>query len=406
MLPSSVTVARHLTDVATKQRSTIAEKLKEVTLFGVTTDLWTHDKTGLHYISVTAQNLELDFTMQSTVLATRSVEDKHTGDCIRQMVVKVLEEFNANRGNNVFVTDNASNMKSAFKDLRWLGCSCHNLNLALVHSFEKPKPSTKSNDDEEEEGMPVEVLQLIDTCKELVTLAKRTTLNGQLETTLKQCVPTRWNSILTTLKSVSNNLAELRVISASAQANRSLLRLLADINEDLLSEMIRVLDSFDVATKLLSADSKPSLHLVLPTKHRLMNQLVTRSTDSYMISQMKSRISNNVQRYFVVANLHYVAALLDPRLKNKREIFKEDNYTTALSMLRQLVQEVSDHAHDDQAAYSQEPLTKKPRLQNDVDAATSFYGDLFDIVSTENEVLIVINKFFINCFQYILLFVF
>jgi len=67
-------------------------------------------------------------------------------------------------------------------------------------------------DETEDSGMPVEVVQLIDelTCKEIVALAKRTHLNATLETTLKQCVVTRWNSILTTLKSVSANLDELR----------------------------------------------------------------------------------------------------------------------------------------------------------------------------------------------------
>ena len=57
--------------------------------------------------------------------------------------------------------------------------------------------------------------ELIEACKEVVTLAKRTKLNCQLETLLKQCVVTRWNSMLTTLISVSVNLAELKLVSIS-----------------------------------------------------------------------------------------------------------------------------------------------------------------------------------------------
>jgi len=43
----------------------------------------------------------------------------------------------------------------------------------------------------------------IDTsCKELDTLAKRTRMNQLLDKMLKQCVVTRWNSVLHMLKSL------------------------------------------------------------------------------------------------------------------------------------------------------------------------------------------------------------
>jgi len=101
-------------------------------------------------------------------------------------------------------------MKAAFHCNTWIGCACHKINLVLIDAFQAKKTSMTL----EEEGVPTEALALTDSCKELVTLAKRTKVNNKLETTLKQCVPTRWNSILTTLTSLAKNLGELRSLSS------------------------------------------------------------------------------------------------------------------------------------------------------------------------------------------------
>jgi len=44
------------------------------------------------------------------------MDDKHTGDNINETVKSVLEEFGALQPTNIYVTDNASNMKAAFRD--------------------------------------------------------------------------------------------------------------------------------------------------------------------------------------------------------------------------------------------------------------------------------------------------
>ena len=83
--------------------------------------MWTHSKTNDSYITVTAQFMDSMFTMQSVVLATRTVSEKHTSECIRECVKSILDEFGARRDDNVFVTDNAANMKAAFREHLWIG---------------------------------------------------------------------------------------------------------------------------------------------------------------------------------------------------------------------------------------------------------------------------------------------
>lgn len=339
----------------------LIDQLKSVKQFGITTDAWTHKHTNDSYVTVTAQYVEDagGWYVRSQTLATRIDNDRHTADNVRSLVKSILEEFGALRTGNVYVTDNASNMKAAFRDSTWLGCACHNLNLVLTHGLNAKNTG-------EDCGVPQEVTELVDACKEVVTLAKRTKLNNQLETTLKQCVVTRWNSVLTTLKSVSVNLAQLQITSVTNsedKTNRKLLRLLADIKESLLLEVIAVLEPFDTATKCLSSDSKPTLHLVAPTKLQIAKALTLAAADSAVVAQLKQHLHDQLERYFTIQPLHYTATLLDPRLKNNAELLPPEARQQVLTSLRQAVSAVTDEDHPQTSEEDTQPA-KKARLED------------------------------------------
>ena len=61
---------------------------------------------------------------------------KQIADCIKQVTTLIIKEFRPIRQSNVFVTDNARNMKAAFRDYKWISCSCHNLNLVLSNDLQ------------------------------------------------------------------------------------------------------------------------------------------------------------------------------------------------------------------------------------------------------------------------------
>ena len=173
--------------------------------------------------------------------------------------------------------------------------------------------------------MPDEVLKLVNVCKDIVTLEKRSKLNAKLEKTLKQCVSTRWNSVLTTLQSVATNLDDLRTLSSDMSVNKNLLTHLADLNAILLKEVIDVLLPFDTATRCLSADKSVTMHLVLPTRHKLFRGLQVLATDSAVISQMKARVAIKLENYFPISDLYRTAILLDPRLKDNATLLASDD---------------------------------------------------------------------------------
>lgn len=382
VLPCSTTVSRHLDGVVEREKTNLINKLARVPPFGVTTDLWTHSHSSHSYITVTIQYIE-NWNVRSHILATRVMDDKHTGETVKVIVKSIMEEFGAVRANNVFVTDNASNMKAAFREYTWVGCACHNLNLVLSHGLSVDKSAAVNNHNEDEpSGVPAEVVQLIDICKEIVTLAKRTKINTKLDKTLKQCVVTRWNSTLTTMKSVAENVQDLHTISTEAGVNRNLLRLLADLNEDLLTDVINVLTPFDTATKCLSTDKSPSLHLVLPTKFQLSKHLSPLASDNGIISQLKKHLNDKLQRHYPIQQLHFTATLLDPGLKNNFTVIPPENHAAAVDSLRQLVDNIPIDQIQSVPALSTDsssPPRKKAKPHD------SFYNDLYDRSSTSDQ---------------------
>jgi hypothetical protein len=374
ILPHSTTIARHAQVLHSMRKAEVSTWFIDIPSFGVTCDSWTHMTTNTEYLTTTVHYIDNEWNIKSNIIATLELNESKTADMIRENVFSILDEHNCRRSSNTFITDNAANMKAAFRHSSWIGCAAHNLNLAVAHGLEQ-------NADESQPSAPAEVIQLINTAKQLVTLVKRTKINNQLESTLKQCVPTRWNSILTMLVSVEDNAANLRTI-ASESTNRNVMRLLADINENVLAETISILQAFDDATRILSAENTPTLHLVLPTKHQLLQHLRPVSSDSAIASQLKEVFAAKLEQYFLITPKHLLATFLDPRLKANRNLMGEDVRTDMIASLKQLVANVQVTAvKETQQAVSGVSVTdikaKRTRHENASSSQQSFFGDLF-----------------------------
>ena len=247
-------------------------------------------------------------------------------------------------------------MKLAMKSEAWLGCAGHNLNLVLSHSLREQHVDEADLQDEEQNFMR-DVMQLIAVCKKTVANA-RSCIQAKLQTSLKQAVVTRWNSMLTMLQSVLCNADGLKKL-ADEFADKTLQRLLLDINTDLLKQVINVLEPFDVATRMLSTDRAPSLHLVYPTKVQLTNKLQPESGDGTVILQLKSLLLSKLGTLYHVKPLHCLATMLDPRLKSGILSAKEKLEATAA--LRELTSQVPVTTDDTEAANT-EPSAKRRKL--------------------------------------------
>ena len=132
------------------------------------------------------------------------------------------------------------------------------------------------------------------------------------------------------MKSISPNLDALKQIGALANANRNLRRILADLNEPLLLAVIEILLQFDTATKRLSTDISPTIHLVIATKYRLTGYLTHDENDTEVIIELKKHLLCQLDQYFKINTLHTEAALLYLPIKNNTSLITVQERTTAI----------------------------------------------------------------------------
>jgi hypothetical protein len=168
------------------------------------------------------------------------------------------------------------------------------------------------------------------------------------------------------VKSISANIDDLRSLTAKGEGSKSLMRCLVDINEALLSEVIKVLEPFDSATKLLSADHKPTMHLVVATRHKLLSQIATMPTDTEVTMQLKRHLNAQLEKYFTITDFHRIATLLDPRFKLNLTIITHDLRNAAVASLKKMVDETTvsklvDAILQDEKNTAQ-PVKKKPKV--------------------------------------------
>jgi len=116
MLPCSSTVSRHMESLVACHKSELYDKLAKAVNVWVTTDDWTHAISNVQYITTTVHYIDEQWSMQAYILATRPADDKHMADYIRNFVGDILLEFGVVKEGNIFVTDNAANMKAAFHE--------------------------------------------------------------------------------------------------------------------------------------------------------------------------------------------------------------------------------------------------------------------------------------------------
>ena len=182
------------------------------------------------------------------------------------------------------------------------------------------------------------------------------------------------------LQSVLSNADQLKKF-ADEFVDKTLQRSLLDVNIELLKQVVSVLEHFEAATQLLSTDRSPSLHLVYATKVQLNKKLRTQNGDGLIIGQLKARLMSRLETNFHVQPQHWLATLLDPRLKTG--ILGAQQKLDAVSALRALLAEVEYSSHDtadsdasDSASTlaSCEPPAKRSKLEMEQAACCLFHS--------------------------------
>jgi len=335
VIPNPTTVSRKTAEVADSVRNETAKPQVLECLNnwggGVTTDMWTEMFTQTSYITVTIHYVDQDWKLMECVLATRSldVDQRHTALTaanVKQAVDDILTEFDVDMNKIVFITDRGANMLCAMKDCKHVSCCDHMINTVLTHVF----------DNNNLHDCP-QIYSLITASKELVRYFKKSGLMKHLKTTLKQEVATRWNMMYFLLESILDNFEQIEHILRTRSESY---RLLA-IEKTNLKELVDFLEVFKVASVELESTKKPTMHLVLPWYHKIMQHCKTDRADSVDLSALKCKATSLLIQKFKLEPLHQVAAVLNPKTRNLKMPPQEEKqrvYEVLRAMLSHVTQ--------------------------------------------------------------------
>lgn len=121
------------------------EKLKKyietIPHIALTTDLWKNKKQE-YFLTLTGHFLTDQNEYESIILSFRKFNKLHNADNISQFIIKELDELNIQDKIVSITSDNEAAVKKAInligeknKNIEWISCMCHNLNLTVKNGL-------------------------------------------------------------------------------------------------------------------------------------------------------------------------------------------------------------------------------------------------------------------------------
>ncbi|CAM9295314.1 unnamed protein product [Pylaiella littoralis] len=343
--------------------------------FGGSTDIWTGSN-GNMSISFTLHIID-GGELRSIDFACEPFNVAHTGAHIAGKLKTIVTDRGLDPKRCTGITiDNAANMIKAGEILlasdekiMTVACFCHSLQLT-VHRFQgvaKVKSGSQTQrvsgggrvgaggagggnaggaggaGSGPPRGDSSDIKAMLTLCNEIVTTFNRSPKSTQLlkETAewlgvrfyeLQKCVPTRWWSDVTMIRSIVKNKKAIEALAMKGESPCS--ALLPKLDWGLLDVLLEVLRPFAAVTAAMEADKHPTIGLVLGMVCLLKKHIgdLTIHKDQAISSAAINMQTDFDQRYTLdpfdaggtgssdCTKLHLAAAFLNPRAKQMRRV--------------------------------------------------------------------------------------
>lgn len=319
----------------------------------LTTDNWT-SVNNQSFMAVTASFIDENWSIQSPVLATQNLEERHTADYLARELKQIIEEWEITNQVTAIVHDNAANIKGVAKiinDKWWdIGCAAHTLQICINHAM---GTHTTTNN---------YISRTINAASRLVghfhhssmatqALFKKQESMGEAGSTplkLIQYGRTRWNSIY----DMFERLLQLRWPLTAVLSDRNIVKLSDAKTLDLKGEMWTLIENISpilkqlkIANTLLCTQNNVSISCVLPIIDTLVKRyLVDDNSDEKVIKQFKTDLKKMLGERFAPKEnkILALASALDPRHKKLEfltEELKNNIYAELENEVKQLMAE-------------------------------------------------------------------
>uniref|UniRef100_A0A3B5QUR0 Uncharacterized LOC111606838 n=1 Tax=Xiphophorus maculatus TaxID=8083 RepID=A0A3B5QUR0_XIPMA len=331
---------RRIPELVRKVKETVLEKLKTQSSVSLTTDLWS-DRRLRSFLGVTAHVCYKSkdcYALETYLLDCRRFTGRHTGEHIASAFEEITEEYGIRDKISYIITDNAPNMKCAFKvhmpqqqsddseseednlddehlwedinseediDLPWssgerLSCFAHSLQLVVHDGMKEVKTISRT---------------IAKTSKFATLLHSSSQFKDKFEAAFgtNKSVPaantTRWNS---TFKQVQA-LTTLEHKSLSEMCNKDYEDVVFSAREwNQLKELCIVLSPFAEATELTQGERSVTISMVVPTVLDLNTHLLKMEETRMQCRPLVRALQHGREEPFN-HDVYFFAAMLDPQ---------------------------------------------------------------------------------------------
>ena len=386
-IPSAKTVTKYLRLVYEETHQLVVDDIRNRDV-AFTTDMWTSIAQE-SYITVTGHYIDNLWELNVKNLATRKVDNRHTGQNIAQHINDITGEY----GVNMFgiVTDNAKNMVSAAEagHFERVPCFAHTIQLCVTDAL--------TNKD---------AMKAIAAGKRLVGHFSHSTMatSGLLEqqkrlsptnTPLKlvQDVQTRWNSSFLMMK----RLLHLRVAVYGVIMDEAITKVRDRISLDvsdtmwhIMEDLVPILEPFADVTEILGREDIPTssgINVLLPN---LVRQMEVTPLGSSMAKNVKNALRKGLIDRFdldpngqpsnacIAKSVAIVALFLDPRYKSMR-FFAPSKRESIQDRVIELMNDMQQQQPLQPVIVKSEPDTRPPKNL----FLECLRGDIVDLTSSD-----------------------
>ena len=345
-IPSANTIKREVMLMFSAEKSRVRTLLHEVPgKLSLTVDAWASENMEA-FLGITTHWIDSDWRLQTLVLDVAPLSGPHSGENMWTVLERVLTDFDILPKLLAVTTDNASNNSTLLarledscnqRDIPFsvaqnrVRCAAHAINLAvqaLLHEL-KAEPPASEDDCLGDGNLEASVALCVPRLRRLVVQIRASPQRRErlalrceaLDVKVKSLVadmPVRWNSTFAMLK----RALELRMpIECVVASDRELRRNALSEDEWALLEIIsQLLEVFDRGTKVLCAESHPTLPAVMPVYNGLMKALEDfcgKYGRRRIIATATKAAMDKLQEYYSLCDttVGRVATILDPRMK-------------------------------------------------------------------------------------------
>lgn len=313
-LPSRKTLTNKLlNDKYIEVRSVVSESLNKANHISLTSDMWT-SAANQGYLSVTAHFIN-ENKLESAVLCTLQVSERHTAENIAKHIKDILAEWNISDKCFSIVTDNASVMIDVARrlSLQHVPCTAHTINLAITDVLGHSDISLFN--------------ELRHKCRKIVGFFKSSTLaatkladcQSQLNKKVlkvKQEVVTRWNSTYIMIERLVSIKDELIMAFSYVNCPEILTAQEWNVMEDVLPLLLPPYE----LTEELSGEKYLTSSIVIPLIRGCQKAIKSETPKTSMGEKLKTILLDSLSRRLTPYESYSSgvcpkATILDPRFK-------------------------------------------------------------------------------------------